>query len=138
MNILISCLLIIGIGKLINGLIKGIDVKKKDNYYTNEADVEDDKDDAQMEKGFVDEKAPYSTGYSKNMFVESHYELGISLFERELTALMVMDAYEKVLSDHMKDIENGVLVDFNLDEKKASREYLLNYLNKSRTSSENK
>lgn len=34
------------------------------------------------------------------MFVESHHELNLCLFERELTVKLVNDAYEKVLNEH--------------------------------------
>ena len=62
------------------------------------------------------------------MFVEAHYELGISLFERKLTEIMVIDAYEKVLNDHMDTIKNGIPSVFNITEKKEAKEYLLAYL----------
>lgn len=68
--------------------------------------------------------------YTKNMFVESHYELNISLFERELTVKMVNDAYEKILNEHMDKITKGIPEVFNLNDKKEARDYLLNKLNK--------
>ena len=83
-------------------------------------------------KGYIDEEeeAKYTTGYTKNMFVESHYELNISLFERELTEQIVIDAYEKVLNEHMDNITNGIPAVFNITEKKEAKEYLLAYLKK--------
>jgi hypothetical protein len=68
--------------------------------------------------------------YTKNMYVESHYELNISLFERELTVKMVNDAYKKVLNDHLEKISKGIPEVFNLDDKKEARDYLLKKLNK--------
>ena len=68
--------------------------------------------------------------YTKNMFVESHYELNLSLFERDLTVEMVNDAYEKILNEHLANIENGIPEVFNITDKKEAKDYLLNYLNK--------
>lgn len=68
--------------------------------------------------------------HTKNMYVESHYELNISLFERELTVKMVNDAYEKVLNDHLEKISKGIPEVFNLDDKKEARDYLLNKISK--------
>jgi hypothetical protein len=67
--------------------------------------------------------------YTRNMFVESHYELNISLFERELTVKMVNDAYEKILNEHIDKITNGIPNIFNITEKQEARDYLLNKLN---------
>ena len=68
------------------------------------------------------------TIYTKNMFIESHYELNLSLFERDLTVDMVNDAYEKVLNKHMDNIGKGIPEVFNINEKKEARDYLLNKL----------
>jgi hypothetical protein len=68
--------------------------------------------------------------YTKNMYVESHYELNISLFERELTVKMVNYAYEKVLNDHLEKISKGIPEVFNLNDKKEARDYLLNKISK--------
>jgi hypothetical protein len=69
--------------------------------------------------------------YTKNMFVKSNQELNLSLFERELTEQMVNDAYEKVLNEHLNNIEKGIPEVFNLTDKKEAKDYLLNYLNNS-------
>ena len=63
---------------------------------------------------------------TKNMFVESNQELNLSLFERELTEQMVIDAYEKVLNEHLNNIEKGLESPFELSVKKEARNYLLN------------
>ena len=68
--------------------------------------------------------------YTKNMFIESHYELNLSLFERDLTVDMVNDAYEKVLNKHMDNIRKGIPEVFNIEDKKEARDYLLEKLNK--------
>ena len=68
--------------------------------------------------------------YTKNMFIESHYELNLSLFERDLTVDMVNDAYEKVLNEHLEKISKGIPGVFNLNDKKEARDYLLNKLSK--------
>jgi hypothetical protein len=70
------------------------------------------------------------TIYTKNIFIESHYELNLSLFERDLTVDMVNDAYEKVLNKHMDNIRKGIPEVFNINEKKEARDYLLGKLNK--------
>ena len=70
------------------------------------------------------------TIYTKNMFIESHYELNLSLFERDLNVDMVNDAYEKVLNKHMDNIRKGIPEVFNIDDKKEARDYLLGKLNK--------
>jgi hypothetical protein len=69
--------------------------------------------------------------YTKNMFVKSNQELNLSLFERELTEKMVNDAYEKVLNEHLNNIEKGIPEVFNITDKKEAKDYLLNYLNNS-------
>lgn len=68
--------------------------------------------------------------YTKNMFVESHYELNLSLFEKELTIEMVNNAYEKVLNKHMDNIKKGIPEVFNINDKKEARDYLIEKLNK--------
>ena len=68
--------------------------------------------------------------YTVNMFVESHFELHLSLFERELTVDMVNNAYEKVLNEHLSNIKKGISEVFNITDKKEAKDYLLNYLNK--------
>jgi hypothetical protein len=65
------------------------------------------------------------------MFVKSNQELNLSLFERELTEKMVNDAYEKVLNEHLNNIEKGIPEVFNITDKKEAKDYLLNYLNNS-------
>ena len=68
--------------------------------------------------------------YTKNMFIESHYELNLSLFERDLTVDKINDAYEKVLNKHMDNIRKGIPEVFNIEDKKEARDYLLGKLNK--------
>lgn len=96
--------------------------------YTNEqiSKFEDDEDDKENQI------------FTKNMFIESHHELGISLFERELTVQMVNDAYEKALNNHMKTIKEGIPSVFNITDKKEAKKYLLNYLNGSKNISKEK
>ncbi len=68
--------------------------------------------------------------YTVNMYVESHYELNLSLFEKELTIQMVNDAYEKLLNKHVYNIQIGIPETFNIKAKKEARDYLINKLNK--------
>lgn len=71
---------------------------------------------------FLNENSAYR---SKNMFIESHYELNISLFERELTESMVNRAYEKCLNEHISFIQKGEMPLFEISTKQEAREYLL-------------
>lgn len=75
-----------------------------------------------------EDKEEEKTIYTKNMFIESYYELNLSLFERDLTVDMVNDAYEKVLNKHMDNIGKGIPEVFYINEKKEARDYLLNKL----------
>jgi hypothetical protein len=77
-----------------------------------------------------DPENDYKQIYTKNMFVESHHELNLSLFERELTVKMVNDAYEKVLDEHFEKISKGIPEVFNIEDKKVARDYLLDKLTK--------
>ena len=79
------------------------------------------------EKEFIHTKEIYTI----NMFVESHHELNLSLFERALTEQMVNDAYEKVLNEHLSNIKKGIPDVFNITDKKEAKDYLLNYVNNS-------
>lgn len=75
------------------------------------------------------EKENRGSIYTKNMFIESHNELNLSLFEKKLTAEMVNDAFNRALKQHMDNIRNGIADDFNIDDKKEARDYLLGKLN---------
>jgi len=70
--------------------------------------------------------------YTVNMYVESFHELNLSLFGSDLTAEMVINAYEKLLYDHIANIRNGVPKVFNMEDKKKARDYLLETLTKER------
>ena len=78
---------------------------------------------------FEEEDAYNKQVYTKNKFVESHYELNLSLFERDLTVEMVNDAYEKLLNEHLDNIAKGIPDVFNTMDKKESRDYLIGKLN---------
>ena len=65
---------------------------------------------------------------SKNMFIESHYELNISLFERELTKSIVNNAYEKCLNEHISFIQKGEVPQFEISAKQEARDYLIKSL----------
>ena len=69
------------------------------------------------------------TIYTKNMFVESHNELNLSLFNRQLTEQSINEAYDQLLNKHIQNIAKGIPDDFNITVKKEARDYLLNYLN---------
>ena len=65
---------------------------------------------------------------TRNMYVESHYELNLSLFGTEITAQEVNEAYERELNKHMDNISKGITDNYNVDSKKEARDYLLAYL----------
>ncbi len=155
MNLLLFCLILLGIGSLINKAIRASSVKNKSNDFDISAN------DAKIEVGYPGRNSsslhinstkelPISNHnfrdddlniicegsdniqneniYTVNMFVESHYELNLSLFGKDLTKKMVNDAYEKVLNDHMMNIKNGIPEVFNLGNKKKARDYLIEKL----------
>jgi hypothetical protein len=157
MNILIFCLIIIGIGSIVNKLTKQDVVSKRKIRYAN------GKDDAQIEVGYPalnsralhinntkeqplpdhtftveevdryqgeDDDSNYKSIYTVNMFVESHYELNISLFEKELTTEIINTAYSKSLNEHVKCIQKGEASPFNIVKKQKSRDYLIKSLEK--------
>ncbi len=67
---------------------------------------------------------------TKNMFIESHYELNISLFEKELTADIINAAYIKLLNEHVASIQKGIEPSFNILVKQEARDYLIKSLDK--------
>lgn len=79
---------------------------------------------ASIEKSIY-ENSIYGT---KNMFVESHYELKISLFERELTETLINNAYEKYLNEHISFIQKGEIPQFEISAKQEARDYLIKSL----------
>ena len=68
--------------------------------------------------------------YTKNMFVESHYELHISLFIRDLNETIIIEAYEKLLNEYVKCVKYGIAPSFNISDKKEAKDYLINFLKK--------
>jgi hypothetical protein len=68
---------------------------------------------------------------TRNMYVESHNELNLSLFGTEITAQEVIKAYERELNKHMDNISKGITDNYNVDSKKEARDYLLAYLSES-------
>jgi hypothetical protein len=65
--------------------------------------------------------------YTKNMFVESHYELGLSLFDKYISDDKINNAYEKLLDEYVNYIKKGLPPPFDINEKKEARDYLLNF-----------
>jgi hypothetical protein len=68
--------------------------------------------------------------HTVNLYVESHYQLNLSLFGSDLTIQMVNDAYEKILNVHIENIRNGIPEEFNTEDKKRARDYLIGTLTK--------
>jgi hypothetical protein len=90
-------------------------MEKRIEPYTSHTLVEDN----------LNENSTYGT---KNMFIESHYELNISLFERELTESIVNNAYEKCLNEHISFIQKGEIPIFEISAKREARDYLIKTL----------
>ena len=68
--------------------------------------------------------------YTVNMYVESYYQLDLSLFGSDLNMKMVNDAYEQILNQHIENIKKGIPEKFNIEDKKRARDYLLGTLTK--------
>lgn len=68
---------------------------------------------------------------TRNMFIESHNELNLSLLGTDITGQEVNEAYEKELNKHMDNISKGIPDNFNITLKKEARDYLLAYLSNS-------
>ena len=154
MNMLFFCLIILVIGSIVNKLTKvnkainSFDNSNKDaqievgypGYNSRLLHINSTKEPPIPNHNFTDfelsvfeEEGNDTTNkeiYTVNMFVESHFELHLSLFERELTVDMVNNAYEKVLNEHKANIKNGVPGVFNIEDKKKARDYLIDKLNK--------
>jgi hypothetical protein len=64
-----------------------------------------------------------------NMYVESHYELRLSLFGKGPTIDMINEAYEKLLNEHVNCIAKGASPTFNITDKKRAKDYLIAHFN---------
>jgi hypothetical protein len=68
----------------------------------------------------------YDNGlYTKNMFVESSWELKLSLTE-DLTIHLITEAYNKLVKEHAQIIQKGIKPSFELAEKIQAKDFLLN------------
>ena len=65
--------------------------------------------------------------YTKNMFIEAHNELGLSLFDKNLTTEIINFAYENILVEYITSIQNGINPFFDISDKKEARNYLLKF-----------
>jgi hypothetical protein len=155
MNLLLFCLILLSIGSLINKVIRASRVKNESSDFdisANDAKIEvgfplrnsstlhinSTKEPPISNHKFRDDNLSIlfqgsdniqnENIYTVNMFVESHYELNLSLFGKDLTKKMVNDAYEKVLNEHMKNIKNGIPEVFNIGNKKKARDYIIEKL----------
>ena len=72
-----------------------------------------------------EKKAQQAQVNTVNMFVESHYELNLSLFGKGPTIEMVNEAYEKLLNEHFQSIAKGEKPSFDLSIKQRAKEYLI-------------
>ena len=62
--------------------------------------------------------------YTKNMFLESCAELGISLSE-DLSEKLINEAYIKLLTQHSNGILKSIAPPFEIKSKMQARDYLL-------------
>lgn len=69
-------------------------------------------------------KRKYTSLYTKNMFLESCSELGISLSE-DLSEKIIIEAYNKQLSQHSSAVLKGLNPQFELQVIIQARDYLL-------------
>lgn len=65
--------------------------------------------------------------YTKNMFVVAHYELGLSLFDKDITADKINTAYEKLLDEYVTSVQNGLNPPFDITNKKEAKDYLIKF-----------
>ena len=63
-----------------------------------------------------------------NQYLDAHEELKISIFEKKLTEEKVNEAYEKLLDEHMRNIKKGKPTEFNIEDKKKAKIYLMEWL----------
>ena len=63
--------------------------------------------------------------YTKNMFVESCWELKLPLTE-DLMIHLITEAYNKLVKEHAQIIQKGIKPSFELAEKTQAKDFLLN------------
>ena len=68
---------------------------------------------------------------TKNMFIESCKELGIS-FAKDLNKKIILEAYENFINQHFESIQKKVSINLNLNAKYQAKEYLLSCIKHSR------
>jgi hypothetical protein len=66
--------------------------------------------------------------YTKNMFLESHYELGLNLFDKNFTAEKINGAYEKLLNEYIACIKADKPASIIIDDKREARDYLIKFI----------
>ena len=70
--------------------------------------------------------------HTVNMYVESHYELNLSLLGKGLTIEMIQEAYEKLLNEHVNSIAMGKPPRFNIADKQKAKAYLIAHYTKNK------
>jgi hypothetical protein len=63
-----------------------------------------------------------------NQYLDAHEKLNISIFEKELNEDKVNEAYEKLLNEHIRNIKKGKSTEFNIEEIKKAKTYLIEWL----------
>lgn len=92
-------------------------IKEKKQDYLNTTPLE------------IDYESKRASAYgTKNMFIESHYELNISLFEKELSKEIINAAYLKLLNEHVATIQKGIESSFDIVAKQEARDYLIKFI----------
>ncbi|MEK0422552.1 MAG: hypothetical protein EB100_09005 [Crocinitomicaceae bacterium] len=85
------------------------------------------------EKVVSKSESPLQTISTINMYVESHYQLNLSMFGRKSPTLeMINEAYEKLLNEHVNSIAKGKAPSFNISEKQKAKAYLIEYYSKNK------
>ena len=68
--------------------------------------------------------------HTVNMYVESHYELNLSMLGKGPTIEMIHQAYEKLLNEHVNAIAKGKTPRFDMNVKKRAKDYLIAHYTK--------
>jgi hypothetical protein len=69
-----------------------------------------------------------SNNSTKNMFIESCWELKLNLSE-DLTVKTITEAFQKIVSFHTSAIQKGIKPPFEMQIKIQAMEYLLSRIN---------
>lgn len=71
------------------------------------------------------QEEPENRLWTKNMFLDSCYELNLGLGQ-DLTEKIIVEAHDKYVKQHLEFTSNNILPKFDIKEKDTAKEYLLN------------